>query len=210
MLLSGNTIIERLAPVCLDAIKANAYDPHNPPKIDSLEWDRSKEILIYPAFDEKKGNSQGVLSFGKDHAGYVTRLHDTVFIAKQGVLLDPKKPNPDNWIKKTADSDRRIVIPAGHFFLARTYEMVGCPNNLIARVHNKSTNLRAAVAYRDSVIEPNWGGGVTLEGCAPPLNDIVLYAHEGCVAFHFEEVQGDVDPYNGRYQGDTGIEYAKG
>ena len=74
------------------------------------------------------------VTYGMSEAGYDIRI-------KQDITLHPLK----------------------RFSLASTIERFQMPDNLVAIVHDKSTNIRRGLMVGNSVIEPGWSGWLTLE-----------------------------------------------
>lgn len=59
--------------------------------------------------------------------------------------------------------DQDITITPGCFVLASTMEQFHMPNNVVGKVHDKSTWARRGLAVQNTVIEPGWTGYLTLE-----------------------------------------------
>jgi dCTP deaminase len=73
------------------------------------------------------------LTYGVSHAGYGVRCGQTHF------------------------------IQPGGFVLASTLEAFDMPLDVLGVVHDKSTWARLGLAVRNTVLEPGWGGFLTLE-----------------------------------------------
>jgi dCTP deaminase len=54
-------------------------------------------------------------------------------------------------------------IECGEFLLCSTIERFQMPTNVMGIVHDKSTLARLGIAVQNTVIEPGWGGWLTLE-----------------------------------------------
>ncbi len=115
-------------------------------------------------------------SFGLSPAGYDLRL-------------DLGGPTLDHW------------LAPGEFMLAATQERFDMPNDLIARVHDKSTWARRGLSCYNTVIEPGWRGWLTLELKNNGPNTIHLRAGQGIAQVVFERLDEPTDqPYEGKYQ----------
>lgn len=89
----------------------------------------------------------------------------------------------------------------GSFLLASTIERFQMPTDLLAVVHDKSTWARRGLAVQNTVVEPGWGGYLTLE--LSNYGDDVLIIERGTpiaqIVFHLL-VEPTEEPYRGRYQ----------
>lgn len=59
--------------------------------------------------------------------------------------------------------DRDLLLWPKGFDLSSTQERFRVPWDCLARVHDKSTNIRVGIAVQNTVAEPNWQGYLTLE-----------------------------------------------
>lgn len=59
-------------------------------------------------------------------------------------------------------AEKITLWPGGHS-LASTVEKFTMPNNLLGRVHDKSTWARQWITVQNTIIEPGWVGYLTLE-----------------------------------------------
>lgn len=66
------------------------------------------------------------------------------------------------------------VMRPGEQLLASTIEHFDVPNDLLAKVHDKSTWARHFLFVQNTVIEPGWSGYLTVEITNDGLEDIVL------------------------------------
>lgn len=112
----------------------------------------------------------GLTSYGLVEAGYDIRI-------KQAVTLTEKK----------------------RFSLASAIETFDMPTHLVGIVHDKSTWARQGLSVFNTVIEPKFIGGLTLELVYHGEGELVIPA--GCgiaqVIFHLLTEEAS---YNGRYQ----------
>jgi len=104
---------------------------------------------------------------------------------------------------------RGKTIPLGHksFTLVSTYEYVRMPNNVVGFIYDKSTWARQGLQCFNTVIEPGWEGQITLELKANRTLSLPVYA--GIVQIMFVECDPCEAPYEGKYQGQTGVTEAR-
>jgi dCTP deaminase len=101
--------------------------------------------------------------------------------------------------------DQSVHLEPGYTFLASSLEQFQMPDNVLGVVHDKSTWARLGLAVQNTVIEPGWGGFLTLELVWTPLygdlHRASLHLEEGWpiaqVVFHL--VNGRAQ-YVGKYQ----------
>lgn len=90
----------------------------------------------------------------------------------------------------------------GRFTLASAIEEFDMPPNLVGIVHDKSTWARRGLSVFNTVIEPGFKGGLTLELVYHGHGELIIPAGSGIaqVIFHntIEEAQ-----YAGKYQGQS-------
>ena len=110
------------------------------------------------------------VSWGMSEAGYDLRI-------KQSVLLHPFK----------------------RFAIASTVERFDMPRDLVAIVHDKSTNIRRGLMVGNSVIEPGWSGWLTLELFYFGWKPFLIKAGTGIAQAIFHEISEPAS-YSGKYQ----------
>lgn len=88
------------------------------------------------------------------------------------------------------------------FCLASTIERFIMPNNILARVCDKSSWARQGLAVQNTVIEPGWEGYLTLELTFHNLyGSIYIEAGSPIAQIIFERLEAPTDqPYTGKYQ----------
>lgn len=116
-----------------------------------------------------KQRAHGV-SHGLSEAGYDVRI-------KQTVLLHPFR----------------------RFRLASTIERFDMPDNLVGVLHDKSTNIRRGLLVGNSVLEPGWSGGLTLELFYFGWKPLLIKAGTGIGQVLFHELTLPAS-YDGKYQ----------
>lgn len=110
------------------------------------------------------------VSYGLTEAGYDVRI-------RQDVLLHPFR----------------------RFALASTIEQFHVPENLVAVLHDKSTNIRRGLMVGNTVLEPGWSGGLTLELFYFGWKPLRLKAGTGIGQVIFHELT-EPARYAGKYQ----------
>jgi dCTP deaminase len=133
-----------------------------------------------------KERFQGV-SHGLAEVGYDIRLRQEVVFTN----LEP------------ANSDRIVIVDGivkkGRFTLASAIEVFQIPNNLMGIVHDKSTWARYGLSVFNTVLEPGWCGGLTLELVYHGDGDLILPAGAGIAQVVFHEI-AEPAQYDGKYQ----------
>ena len=135
-------------------------------------------------------------SYGLSEAGYDIRL-------KQDIRFFPEGKN--NFAKNTVTLKYMIDgVKHGHFFegrftLASAMEEFDMPPDLVGVVHDKSTWARQGVSVFNTVIEPGFKGGLTLEIVFHGNEPIHIPAGSGIAQVLFHQLQDSAE-YNGKYQ----------
>jgi dCTP deaminase len=95
----------------------------------------------------------------------------------------------------------RVVLRPGDFALASTLERFTMPNDLLARVADKSSWARKGLTVQNTVVEPSWEGFLTLELANHGPNRLVIEAASPIAQIIFELLDEPTEqPYAGRYQ----------
>ena len=113
------------------------------------------------------------VSYGQSEAGYDLRI-------RQNVVLHPFK----------------------RFVLASTEEVFDMPNDLVAIVHDKSTWARSGLSVFNTVVEPGFKGGLTLELVYHGWGILRIPAGAGIAQAIFHKL-AEPARYNGKYQNQT-------
>jgi dCTP deaminase len=94
-----------------------------------------------------------------------------------------------------------VILRPGDFSLASTVERFTMPNDLIARVADKSSWARKGLTVQNTVVEPGWRGYLTLELANHGPNRLVIEAGSPIAQIIFEMLDEPTDqPYAGKYQ----------
>jgi dCTP deaminase len=94
----------------------------------------------------------------------------------------------------------------GQFALGATLEYLKLPDNLGAYVVGRSSWGRLGLLVATAImLQPGWGGNLTLELANHGESPIALYAGSRIAQLAVHSMDGDTDePYRGRYMGPTG------
>ena len=138
----------------------------------------------------QKHHSHGV-SWGLGEAGYDIRIKQSINFTRfegQRVVGVMYPDGPD--------------FSDGRFVIASTIEEFDMPNDLVGIVHDKSTWARRGLSVFNTVIEPGFFGGLTLELVYHGNEDLVIPAGSGIAQVIFHQLsQGAC--YAGKYQGQS-------
>jgi len=146
---------------------------------------RNRETALFDVFSETKQVVNGK-SWGVSQAGYDVRI-------AQDVTLYP--------VTLPSLALELFGIRRDSFKLASTVEYFYMPNDLIARVADKSTWARLGLAVQNTVIEPGWQGYLTLELTNHSRDVIRIQKGEPIAQIIFEQLtEATEQPYSGKYQ----------
>lgn len=137
-----------------------------------------------------KQKEHGV-SWGLSEAGYDIRI-------KQDIHF---KPNP--FFQMQMDCSVNGVITRGtKFTLASAIEEFDMPDCLVGIVHDKSTWARKGLSVFNTVIEPGFKGGLTLELVYHGNTELIIPAGSGIAQVLFHKISRPAR-YEGKYQGQS-------
>ena len=137
-----------------------------------------------------KQKEHGV-SWGLSEAGYDIRI-------KQDIHF---KPNP--FFQTGMDcSVNGIVTRNSKFTLASAIEEFDMPDCLVGIVHDKSTWARKGLSVFNTVIEPGFKGGLTLELVYHGNTELIIPAGSGIAQVLFHKISRPAR-YEGKYQGQS-------
>lgn len=91
---------------------------------------------------------------------------------------------------------------SGNFTIASTIEEFNMPPNLVGIVHDKSTWARLGLSVFNTVIEPGFKGGLTLELVYHGQDTLHIPAGAGIAQVLFHQIVTPAQ-YNGKYQGQS-------
>ena len=148
-----------------------------------LEWAPIKNMA------RTKQKSNGV-SWGLSEAGYDIRI-------KQDVIF---KPAANTVATKWMDNGKHFrVWDYGRFTLASAIEEFDMPDCLVGIVHDKSTWARQGLSVFNTVIEPGFKGGLTLELVYHGNTELIIPAGSGIAQVLFHKISRPAR-YEGKYQ----------
>ena len=134
------------------------------------------------------------MSYGCSEAGYDIRI-------KQEIRFYPV--NPDAEFKKfrvmTFTNDSFTNDDEGRFTLASAIEEFQMPTHLLGRVCDKSSWARKGLSVFNTVIEPGFIGGLTLELIYHGNTELIIPAGAPIAQVLFEEIKNPAQ-YKGKYQ----------
>ena len=137
------------------------------------------------------------MTFGLSEAGYDIRI-------KQEIRFYPV--NPDAEFKKfrvmSFTNDSFTNDDEGRFTIASAIEEFQMPTHLLGRVCDKSSWARKGLSVFNTVIEPGFIGGLTLELVYHGNTELIIPAGAPIAQVIFEEVKNPAQ-YNGKYQGQS-------
>ena len=139
-----------------------------------------------------KQKEHGV-SWGLSEAGYDIRI-------KQDVIF---KPAANTVATKWMDNGKQFrVWDYGRFTLASAIEEFDMPDCLVGIVHDKSTWARKGLSVFNTVIEPGFKGGLTLELVYHGNTELIIPAGSGIAQVLFHKISRPAR-YEGKYQGQS-------
>ncbi len=133
-------------------------------------WIRRMAIehgMIEPFADRQV--REGVISYGLSSYGYDLRVADEfkIFTNDMNAMVDPKQFNPQSFVDFKGPA---CIIPPNSFALARTYERLKIPRNVMTVCLGKSTYARCF--QRDTRV-------TLVDGSAPTLEEMAHRAEAG-------------------------------
>lgn len=163
-----------------------------------------------------------VISFGTSSYGYDVRLQADqkeikVFTNVHCSEIDPKNIKEENFaspeIRVDSEGAKYVLIPPHSYIQAPTIEYFRIPRNVLVIVVGKSTYARSALITNVTPIEPEFEGNVVIEVANVSSSPVRCYLEEGIAQFVF--LRGELPcsvsykDKNGKYQGQTGLTFAK-
>jgi dCTP deaminase len=193
--------------------------------IKSDAWLRKmaeQENMIDPFLPElvREVGGHRIISAGLSSYGYDMRLADDgfrVFSPVHGREIDPKKFDEASLIEpplQTAeDGAQYYLLPPHHYGLGVTVETFKMPRNVTGVALGKSTYARAGLLVNTTPLEAGWTGRLVVEIGNLANLPLRVYVNEGIGQILFFESDEDCSvsysDRGGKYQGQTGLTYAK-
>jgi dCTP deaminase len=99
-----------------------------------------------------------------------------------------------------SENTKLTPIHPGQFKLLHTMEQFNMPNDIAARVADKSTLVRLGLCMQNTFIDPGWRGHLTLEVTNHSNKTLTLHPGMPIAQIVFEFVDRVTPGYSGRYQ----------
>ena len=162
-----------------------------------------------------------IISAGCSSYGYDMRLADDgfrIFSSVNGDEIDPKhfdegKSLIEPPVREAEDGARYYLLPPHHYGLGVTVETFKMPRNVTGVALGKSTYARAGLLVNTTPLEAGWTGRLVVEIANLANLPLRVYINEGIGQILFFESDEDCgvsyDDRGGKYQGQTGLTFAK-
>ena len=166
--------------------------------------------MIEPFHQEQM--KQGFVSYGVSSYGYDIRVSDEfkIFTNVNNSIVDPKNFDSKSFVDFRGEI---CIVPPNSFALARSFEYLRIPRNVLVVTLGKSTYARCGIIINVTPLEPEWEGHITLEISNTTPLPAKIYANEGIAQLLFyESDEVCVTSYKdrkGKYQGQRGITLPK-
>jgi dCTP deaminase len=130
-----------------------------------------------------------------------------VFLNHTMDVIDVKADQEDLTELVKVPEDQYFVLHPGEFVLGSTAELVGVPDDLVARIEGKSSLGRLGLLIHSTAgyIDPGFDGTITLELSNVARLPISIYPGMPIGQISFLQMTTPVArPYQGKYQGQSG------
>ncbi|MCW5960769.1 MAG: dCTP deaminase [Pyrinomonadaceae bacterium] len=178
--------------------------------------------MISPFLPElvREVNGNRIISAGLSSYGYDMRLADDgfrIFSSVYGAEIDPKKFDEKSLIEPeihtSEDGAQYYLLPPHHYGLGVTVETFKMPRNITGVALGKSTYARAGLLVNTTPLEAGWTGRLVVEIGNLANLPLRVYVNEGIGQILFfesdENCSVSYEDRGGKYQGQTGLTYAK-
>lgn len=146
---------------------------------------RSGRITIVPCDDDQI-----------DQAGVTLHLHPVLLVLRPGAVLDVRTPCDGAFDPVPLDDTGAFLLEPGRFYLGATVERIYAPGH-VANVEGKSSTARKSLEIETAgLVEPGFGGQITLEMSV--LTELRIPPGWPVCQVVFSEVTGAVEPYDRR------------
>lgn len=161
-----------------------------------------------------------IISSGTSSYGYDMRLADDgfrVFSPVHRYEIDPKRFDEGSLIepplRESDDGARYYLLPPHAYGLGVTVETFRMPRNITGVALGKSTYARAGLLVNTTPLEAGWTGRLVVEIANLANLPLRVYVNEGIGQILFfesdEQCDTSYEDRGGKYQGQTGLTYAK-
>ena len=195
-------------------------DNFEPTPVRYVHRETGKTASILPS--EELSKYKKVISYGVTSYGYDVRITNNIneikiFSNINSRDIDPKRIVDDNFatpfIREDEEGSQYVLIPPHSYLQAPTVEYFRIPKDILVTVLGKSTYARSGLVCNVTPVEPEFEGNVVIELANTTGSPVRCYLNEGIAQFVF--IKGNtVCDYSykdkgGKYQGQTGLTYAK-
>lgn len=155
---------------------------------------------------------QDVISYGVSSYGYDIRVANEfkIFSGNSGTIIDPKNINKDNFLDYKGDV---CIIKPNSFILARSFEYLRIPRDVLVICFGKSTYSRCGVLVNITPLEPEWEGYITMAISNLTSYPVKIYGNEGIAQLVFiqssELCEISYKDKSGKYQSQKDITISK-
>jgi dCTP deaminase len=161
-----------------------------------------------------------IISAGASSYGYDMRLADDgfrVFSPIHGTEIDPKRFDDASLneppLRESEDGSKYYLLPPLAYGLGVTVETFKMPRNVTGVALGKSTYARAGLLVNTTPLEAGWTGRLVVEISNLANLPLRVYVNEGIGQILFFESDENCEvsylDRGGKYQGQTGLTYAK-
>ena len=182
--------------------------------------EENKMIDPFEAELVREVEGRKIISAGASSYGYDMRLADDgfrIFSSVYGLEIDPKHFDENSLIEpelRTAeDGSGYYLLPPHHYGLGVTVETFRMPRNVTGVALGKSTYARAGLLVNTTPLEAGWTGRLVVEIANLANLPLRVYVNEGIGQILFfesdENCAVSYEDRGGKYQGQTGLTYAK-
>src|ERR671915_1768158 len=134
-----------------------------------------------------------------------------VFRNNRTAVIDPRQEQPELTELVEISGDEPFILHPGEFVLGATFERVGLPDDLVARLEGKSSLGRLGLLIHSTAgyVDPGWRGNLTLELSNVANLPIALYYGMKIGQISFFRMSSEVErPYGSpelgsKYQGQS-------
>lgn len=182
----------------------------------------TEQQMIAPFLPElaRETNGNRIISAGASSYGYDMRLADDgfrIFSSVFGLEIDPKHFDESSLIepelRAAEDGAKYYLLPPHHYGLGVTVETFKMPRNVTGLAIGKSTYARAGLLVNATPLEAGWEGRLVVEIANLANLPLRVYVNEGIGQILFfesdENCSVSYSDRGGKYQGQTGLTYAK-
>lgn len=107
---------------------------------------------------------------------------------------------------KAYNNQGKFILHPGEFALAKTFEFVNLPSDIIGILGGRSSLGRHGIVVHAtaSVIDPGYAGNITLELTNFGNVPVVLYPRQRVATIFFERIEENTERYKGKFGGSSG------